>query len=209
MEETYRYYPPKSLEQVRLHPRLYIGRLGNGESPSDGIYVLMKGVVNNSIDEFRMHFGHTIEIELRENTISIRDFGRGIRLEKVVYAVSEMAPGICDSSLFRQPQQIEPNVKFTNALSKSFTVKSFHDGMMKQSDFEKGKLVKEYDIVPTTEKNGTYVEFTPDEEIFGHYRFRESYLEGMIRKFCYTNIGLTVIFNGKKFLIEKWFAEYF
>ena len=137
MEETYRYYPPESLEQVRLHPRLYFGRLGNGEFPSDGIYVLMKGVVNNSIDEFRMHFGHTIEIELRENTISIRDFGRGIWLEKVVEAVSEMKTCcIYDSSLFRQQQQIEPNVKFTNALSKSFIVKSFHDGMVKQADFE-------------------------------------------------------------------------
>ena len=163
----------------------------------------MKEIVNNSIDEFRMHFGNNIEIELRKNTISVRDFERGIQQGKMIYAVSLMLYG-CRTPEGWTIQQVKPGgARLANALSASFTVKSFRDGMVKQADFVRGKLVNEYDLVPTTEKNGTYVEITPDEEIFGNYKFHKGYLEGMVRKFSYTNIGLTLNFNGKKFLIEK------
>ena len=195
----------EGLEHVRLRPGMYIGKLGNGEASDDGIYVLVKEVIDNSIDEFRMHFGLNIEIKLRENTISVRDFGRGIPQGKMIDAVSVMnTGGKYDNKAFQKSVGLNGvGTKAVNALSVTFTVKSFRDGMMKQADFEKGKLVKEYDLVPTTEKNGTYVEFTPDEEIFGHYRFREEYLETMFRNYSYLNTGLTLNFNGKKYISKN------
>ena len=195
----------EGLEHVRLRPGMYIGKLGNGEASDDGIYVLVKEVIDNSIDEFRMHFGLNIEIKLRENTISVRDFGRGIPQGKMIDAVSIMnTGGKYDSKAFQKSVGLNGvGTKAVNALSVKFTVKSFRDGQVKQADFEKGKLVKEYDLVPTTEKNGTYVEFTPDEEIFGHYRFREEYLETMFRNYSYLNTGLTLNFNGKKYISKN------
>ncbi|MBQ4009746.1 MAG: ATP-binding protein, partial [Bacteroidales bacterium] len=195
----------EGLEHVRLRPGMYIGKLGNGEASDDGIYVLVKEVIDNSIDEFRMHFGLNIEIKLRENTVSVRDFGRGIPQGKMIDAVSVMnTGGKYDSKAFQKSVGLNGvGTKAVNALSVTFTVKSFRDGMMKQADFEKGKLVKEYDLVPTTEKNGAYVEFTPDEEIFGHYRFREEYLETMFRNYSYLNTGLTLNFNGKKYISKN------
>ena len=195
----------EGLEHVRLRPGMYIGKLGNGEASDDGIYVLVKEVIDNSIDEFRMHFGLNIEIKLRENTVSVRDFGRGIPQGKMIDAVSVMnTGGKYDSKAFQKSVGLNGvGTKAVNALSVTFTVKSFRDGMVKQADFVKGKLVKEYDLVPTTEKNGTYVEFTPDEEIFGHYRFREEYLETMFRNYSYLNTGLTLNFNGKKYISKN------
>lgn len=194
----------EGLEHVRLRPGMYIGRLGNGELSDDGIYVLVKEVVDNSIDEFRMHCGLTIDIKLKDKTVSVRDYGRGIPQGKMIDAVSIMnTGGKYDTKSFQKSVGLNGvGTKAVNALSSKFTVKSFRDGMVKQADFEKGKLVKEYDLVPTNEKNGTYVEFTPDddEKIFGQYSFREEYLDNLFRNYSYLNTGLTLNFNGKKFI---------
>ena len=196
-------YELECLNRVRLHPSLYTGKLGNGEAPDDGIYVLVKKVLDWSIGEF-LKVGDKIKIELKGNTISIRDYGIGLRHDIIdenvmvmrIHAIWSMDYTKCLLVLVHGPQ-------LANALSASFTVKSFRDGMVKQADFVRGKLVKEYDLVPTTERKGTYVEFTPDEKIFGQYRFRKEYIETIIRNYSDNIPGLTFYFNGKKLLREK------
>ncbi|MCI7337871.1 MAG: type IIA DNA topoisomerase subunit B [Bacteroidales bacterium] len=192
----------EGLEHVRLRPGMYIGKLGDGNADDDGIYVLLKEVIDNSIDEFRMRCGSSIDIKLNDRTLSIRDFGRGIPQGKMIAAVSVMnTGGKYDTKAFQKSVGLNGvGTKAVNALSEHFTVKSFRDGMMKQADFERGKLVKEYDLEPTSEKNGTLVVFTPDEEIFGKYAFRTEYIEKMLRNYTYLNTGLTLVFNGQKFV---------
>ena len=192
----------EGLEHVRLRPGMYIGKLGDGNADDDGIYVLLKEVIDNSIDEFRMRYGSSIDIKLNDRTLSIRDFGRGIPQGKMIAAVSVMnTGGKYDTKAFQKSVGLNGvGTKAVNALSEHFTVKSFRDGMVKQADFERGKLVKEYDLEPTSEKNGTLVVFTPDEEIFGKYAFRTEYIEKMLRNYTYLNTGLTLVFNGQKFV---------
>ena len=192
----------EGLEHVRLRPGMYIGKLGDGNADDDGIYVLLKEVIDNSIDEFRMRCGSSIDIKLNDRTLSIRDFGRGIPQGKMIAAVSVMnTGGKYDTKAFQKSVGLNGvGTKAVNALSEHFTVKSFRDGMVKQADFERGKLVKEYDLEPTLEKNGTLVVFTPDEEIFGKYAFRTEYIEKMLRNYTYLNTGLTLVFNGQQFL---------
>ena len=192
----------EGLEHVRLRPGMYIGKLGDGNADDDGIYVLLKEVIDNSIDEFRMRCGSSIDIKLNDRTLSIRDFGRGIPQGKMIAAVSVMnTGGKYDTKAFQKSVGLNGvGTKAVNALSEHFTVKSFRDGMVKQADFERGKLVKEYDLEPTSEKNGTLVVFTPDEEIFGKYAFRTEYIEEMLRNYTYLNTGLTLVFNGQKFV---------
>lgn len=192
----------EGLEHVRLRPGMYIGKLGDGNAKDDGIYVLLKEVIDNSIDEFRMHCGSLIDIKMNDKTLSIRDFGRGIPQGKLIAAVSVMnTGGKYDTKAFQKSVGLNGvGTKAVNALSAQFSVKSFRDGMVKQADFERGKLVKEYDLEPTTEKNGTLVVFTPDEEIFGKYAFHEEYIETMLRNYTYLNTGLTLVFNGQKFV---------
>ncbi len=192
----------EGLEHVRLRPGMYIGKLGDGNADDDGIYVLLKEVIDNSIDEFRMRCGSSIDIKLNDRTLSIRDFGRGIPQGKMIAAVSVMnTGGKYDTKAFQKSVGLNGvGTKAVNALSEHFTVKSFRDGMVKQADFERGKLVKEYDLEPTSEKNGTLVVFTPDEEIFGKYAFRTEYIEKMLRNYTYLNTGLTLVFNGQKFV---------
>ncbi|MGN0186262.1 MAG: DNA topoisomerase IV subunit B [Paludibacteraceae bacterium] len=192
----------EGLEHVRLRPGMYIGKLGDGNAADDGIYVLLKEVIDNSIDEFRMHCGSLVDITLTDKTLSIRDFGRGIPQGKLIAAVSVMnTGGKYDTKAFQKSVGLNGvGTKAVNALSAQFSVKSFRDGMVKQADFEHGKLIKEYDLEPTTEKNGTLVVFTPDEEIFGKYAFHEEYIETMLRNYTYLNTGLTLVFNGRKFL---------
>ncbi|MCF0207645.1 MAG: ATP-binding protein, partial [Bacteroidales bacterium] len=199
----------EGLEHVRLRPGMYIGKLGNGEASDDGIYVLVKEVVDNSIDEFRMRCGLHIEIKLTDKKVSVRDYGRGIPLGKMVAAVSVMnTGGKYDSKSFQKSVGLNGvGTKAVNALSSSFIVKSFRDGSVKQAEFAKGKLINEYDIAPTTEKNGTYVEFVPDEEIFGNFHFREEYLENLFRNYSYLNTGLTLNFNGKKFISRNGLVD--
>ena len=192
----------EGLEHVRLRPGMYIGKLGDGNASDDGIYVLIKEVIDNSIDEFRMHFGSTIDITLNDRTITVRDYGRGIPQGKMVQAVSVMnTGGKYDTKAFQKSVGLNGvGTKAVNALSAEFTVKSFRDGQVKQADFACGKLVKEYDLQPTTERNGTLVSFTPDEQIFGKYAFHEDFIETMLRNYSYLNTGLTMVFNGRKFV---------
>ncbi len=192
----------EGLEHVRLRPGMYIGKLGDGNASDDGIYVLIKEVIDNSIDEFRMHFGSTIDITLNDRTITVRDYGRGIPQGKMVQAVSVMnTGGKYDTKAFQKSVGLNGvGTKAVNALSAEFTVKSFRDGQVKQADFACGKLVKEYDLQPTTERNGTLVSFMPDEQIFGKYAFHEDFIETMLRNYSYLNTGLTMVFNGRKFV---------
>ncbi|MBE6321705.1 MAG: type IIA DNA topoisomerase subunit B [Paludibacteraceae bacterium] len=192
----------EGLEHVRLRPGMYIGKLGDGNSADDGIYVLLKEVIDNSIDEFRMHFGTTIDIKLDERTLTVRDYGRGIPQGKMVAAVSIMNTGAkYDTKSFQKSVGLNGvGTKAVNALSSNFSVWSFRDGKVKQADFEAGKLVKEYDLQPTTERDGTMVRFTPDETVFGPYKFHTDYIETMLRNYTYLNTGLTLVFNGQKFV---------
>ncbi len=192
----------EGLEHVRLRPGMYIGKLGDGNSTDDGIYVLLKEVIDNSIDEFRMNAGSVIDIRLADKTMTVRDYGRGIPQGKMVAAVSIMnTGGKYDTKSFQKSVGLNGvGTKAVNALSSQFSVWSYRDGMVKQADFAAGKLVKEYDLAPTTEKNGTKVQFTPDEAVFGPFSYHEDFIETMLRNYSYLNTGLTLVFNGQKFL---------
>ncbi len=199
----------EGLTHIRRRAGMYIGKLGDGSSADDGIYVLIKEVIDNSIDEFRMHFGNRIEITIKERMVTVRDYGRGIPQGKMIDAVSKLnTGGKYDDKAFKKSVGLNGvGTKAVNALSSHFTVKSFRDGMVKQADFEHGKLVKEYDLVATDEKNGTMVCFTPDcdpqhpqERLFDpHYSFRDEFVETMLRNYSYLNTGLTIVYNGKRF----------
>ncbi|MBR2195737.1 MAG: type IIA DNA topoisomerase subunit B [Salinivirgaceae bacterium] len=190
------------LEHVRLRPGMYIGKLGDGNSQDDGIYVLIKEVIDNSIDEFKMGIGTTIDIRLEGHTLTVRDYGSGIPQGVMLDAVSIMnTSGKFDTDSYQKSVGLNGvGIKAVNALSSEFSVRSFRDGMMKQIDFAAGKLVRDYDLVPSTERRGTMVQFTPDETVFGPYNFREDYIETMLRNYSYLNTGLTLVFNGQKFL---------
>ncbi len=203
----------EGLTHIRHRAGMYIGKLGDGSSADDGIYVLIKEVIDNSIDEFRMHFGNRIEITIKERTVTVRDYGRGIPQGKMIDAVSILnTGGKYDDKAFKKSVGLNGvGTKAVNALSRSFTVKSFRDGMVKQADFERGKLIKEYDLEPTTEKNGTLVCFTPDcdpqhpqERLFDpHYAFKDEFVETMLRNYSYLNTGLTIVYNGKRFVSKN------
>ncbi len=199
----------EGLTHIRRRAGMYIGKLGDGSSADDGIYVLIKEVIDNSIDEFRMHFGNRIEITIKDRMVTVRDYGRGIPQGKMIDAVSKLnTGGKYDDKAFKKSVGLNGvGTKAVNALSSHFTVKSFRDGMMKQADFERGKLVKEYDLTATNEKNGTMICFSPDcdpqhpqERLFDpHYAFRDEFVETMLRNYSYLNTGLTIVYNGKRF----------
>ncbi len=199
----------EGLTHIRWRAGMYIGKLGDGSSADDGIYVLIKEVIDNSIDEFRMHFGNRVEITIKERMVTVRDYGRGIPQGKMIDAVSKLnTGGKYDDKAFKKSVGLNGvGTKAVNALSSQFTVKSFRDGMVKQADFEHGKLVKEYDLVATDEKNGTLICFTPDcnpqhpqERLFDpHYTFRDEFVETMLHNYSYLNTGLTIVYNGKRF----------
>ena len=192
-------------EHIRLRPGMYIGKLGDGSSVDDGIYVLLKEVIDNCIDEHTMGHGKSVDIVLQQGTARIRDYGRGIPLGKVVDVVSKINTGAkYDSNVFQKSVGLNGvGTKAVNALSKSFTVRSYREGKMKQADFERGELIKEHKEVPTTEMNGTEVTFTPDETVFKHYKFIDEYIENQLWNYCYLNAGLAINFNGKKFLSKN------
>lgn len=197
------------LTHIRRRAGMYIGKLGDGNSSDDGIYVLIKEVIDNSIDEFRMNEGNKIEITINNRTVSIRDYGRGIPQGKMIDAVSKLnTGGKYDSDAFQRSIGLNGvGIKAVNALSSSFIVKSFRDGMVKQADFVRGKLTQEYPLTPTEEKNGTFIQFTPDcekqhpqETLFDpNFNFNEEIIETMLRNYSYLNTGLTIIYNGRKF----------
>lgn len=199
----------EGLTHIRRRAGMYIGKLGDGSSADDGIYVLIKEVIDNSIDEFRMHFGNRVEITIKDRMVTVRDYGRGIPQGKMIDAVSKLnTGGKYDDKAFKKSVGLNGvGTKAVNALSSHFTVKSFRDGMVKQADFERGKLVKEYDLTATDEKNGTMICFSPDcdpqhpqERLFDpHFAFRDEFVETMLRNYSYLNTGLTIVYNGKRF----------
>ncbi|MGV3631663.1 MAG: DNA topoisomerase IV subunit B [Bacteroidota bacterium] len=188
-------------EHIRLRPGMYIGKLGDGAAADDGIYILVKEVVDNCIDEFVMGNGKRIDIRIKEGKVSVRDYGRGIPLGKVVEVVSKMnTGGKYDSKAFKKSVGLNGvGTKAVNALSSHFMVYSVRDGEKKEAAFNRGELVSEEKVSKTDEQNGTYVEFYPDEQIFKKFNFKLPYLEKMIWNYCYLNRGLAIYFNGEKF----------
>ena len=188
-------------EHIRLRPGMYIGKLGDGSAADDGIYLLVKEVVDNCIDEFVMGNGRKVEIKVKDGKVSVRDFGRGIPLGKVVEVVSRMnTGGKYDSKAFKKSVGLNGvGTKAVNALSSYFMVYSVREGDLKKAEFSRGELVQEFPMEKTTEGNGTYVEFTPDETIFKKYAFKTAYLDKMIWNYCYLNRGLSIHYNGERY----------
>ena len=188
------------MEHIRTRPGMYIGKLGDGSHAEDGVYVLLKEVVDNSIDEFKMNAGKRIEINIEENLkVSVRDYGRGIPLGKLVEAVSMLnTGGKYDSKAFKKSVGLNGvGVKAVNALSARFEVRSHRDGEMRCVTFERGVLQAD-ETVPTQEENGTYIYFEPDAQLFKNYTFRVEFVEVMLRNYTYLNTGLTIMFNGRR-----------
>lgn len=192
-------------EHIRMRPGMYIGKLGDGSSPDDGIYILIKEVIDNSIDEFVMGTGKTIEVTLKDKLVTVRDYGRGIPLGKVVDVVSKMnTGGKYDSRAFKKSVGLNGvGTKAVNALSNYFRVESVRDGQLKGAEFSAGDLVEEEDVQETSRRKGTKVSFIADEAIFKNYKYRKEYVERMLKNYCYLNRGLTIIFNGEKFFSEN------
>jgi topoisomerase-4 subunit B len=189
-------------EHIRLRPGMYIGKLGDGSSPDDGIYVMIKEVMDNCIDEHTMGYGKNIELSIGEKAVTVRDFGRGIPLGKVVDVVSKINTGAkYDSKAFQKSVGLNGvGTKAVNALSMYFKVTAFREGKQKTAEFQNGFLLKESKEKETTEPNGTLVTFTPDETIFKNYHFINDYIENQIWNYCYLNAGLVINYNGKKYV---------
>ena len=192
-------------EHIRMRPGMYIGKLGDGSSADDGIYVLVKEVVDNSIDEFVMGNGKKIDISIQNELVEIRDYGRGIPLGKVKDVVSKMnTGGKYDSRAFKKSVGLNGvGTKAVNALSLDFSVESIRDGELKKVSFTRGDVVKDFPLEKTTQTNGTKVLFSPDKEIFKKYKFRDNYLEKMFWNYCYLNRGLAINYNGNRFISKN------
>jgi len=192
-------------EHIRLRPGMYIGKIGNGSSPDDGVYVLLKEVIDNCIDEYVMGHGKTIEVAIKNNKVSVRDFGRGIPLGKVIDCVSKINTGAkYDSKVFKKSVGLNGvGTKAVNALSSYFMIKSVREGKSKLVEFDKGVVLNEEPIQDNSSRKGTKVTFIPDEDLFGNYRFINEYVEKMLWNYCYLNPGLTILYNGQKFISEK------
>ena len=190
------------MEHVRTRPGMYIGRLGDGKLPEDGIYVLLKEVIDNSIDEFKMNAGDRIEIDVEDNLrVSVRDYGRGIPQGKLVEAVSVLnTGGKYDSKAFKKSVGLNGvGIKAVNALSSCFEVKSYRDGKVRELSFEKGNLQSDK-TKKSADENGTYIYFEPDATLFKNYSFHDDIVEEMLRNYTYLNTGLTIIYNGRRIL---------
>ncbi len=192
-------------EHIRMRPGMYIGKLGDGSSPDDGIYILLKEVIDNCIDEFVMGAGKTIEIRIKDKEVRVRDFGRGIPLGKVVDVVSKMnTGGKYDSRAFKKSVGLNGvGTKAVNALSTFFKVESVREGKLKSAEFESGELTNDGAIEESSKRKGTKVTFIPDESIFKNYKFRTEYVGKMLKNYVYLNPGLTIDFNGEKFFSEN------
>jgi topoisomerase-4 subunit B len=192
-------------EHIRMRPGMYIGKLGDGSSPDDGIYILIKEVLDNSIDEYVMNAGKTIEIAVKDTSVTIRDYGRGIPLGKVVDVVSKMnTGGKYDSKAFKKSVGLNGvGTKAVNALSSYFKVQSVRDNKTTFAEFERGNLTNTPEIEDSSLRKGTKVTFTPDQEIFAKYKFRSEYIIKMIKNYVYLNTGLTIIYNGEKYFSEN------
>ncbi|MBW2937978.1 type IIA DNA topoisomerase subunit B [Aureisphaera sp. CAU 1614] len=192
-------------EHIRMRPGMYIGKLGDGSSPDDGIYILLKEVIDNCIDEFVMGAGKTIEIRIKDKEVKVRDFGRGIPLGKVVDVVSRMnTGGKYDSRAFKKSVGLNGvGTKAVNALSSFFKVESVRDSQMKAAEFSKGDLTLDAKVEESSKRKGTKVVFVPDEEIFKNYKYRTEYVAKMLKNYVYLNPGLTIDFNGEKYFSEN------
>lgn len=192
-------------EHIRMRPGMYIGKLGDGSSQDDGIYILLKEIIDNSIDEFVMGAGKTIEISLTETEVTIRDYGRGIPLGKMIDAVSKMnTGGKYDSRAFKKSVGLNGvGTKAVNALSSYFRVQSVRDNKTKTAEFAYGNMTNEESEKDTTIRKGTKITFIPDAEIFKNYKFRKEYVERMLKNYVYLNPGLKIIFNGEEFYSEN------
>jgi len=188
-------------EHIRRRPGMYIGKLGDGSSADDGIYVLLKEVLDNSIDEYMMGFGKTIDVTIENGMVKVRDHGRGVPLGKVKDVSSKMNTGAkYDSKAFKKSVGLNGvGIKAVNALSSYFMIQSFRDGQTTSVEYSKAIVTKEEKISPSEGENGTFIEFIPDETIFVGYIFRDEYIESLLKNYTFLNTGLTIIYNGKKF----------
>ena len=197
------------VEHIRLRPGMYIGKLGDGSQSDDGIYVLLKEVIDNSIDEFKMGFGKRLEIDILENhTVCVRDYGRGIPQGMMIEAVSKLNTGAkYDDKVFKKSVGLNGvGLKAANALSTKFEVRSYRAGVVRAASFEKGILVSDV-TEKTSDENGTFVSFTPDNSLFRNYEYRAAYVETLLRNYTYLNTGLTIMFNGKRILSRNGLAD--
>lgn len=192
-------------EHIRLRPGMYIGKLGDGSSPDDGIYVLVKEVVDNCIDEHTMGYGRHVDITIKDKTVTVRDYGRGIPLGKVVDVVSKINTGAkYDSKAFQKSVGLNGvGTKAVNALSNYFKVDSFREGKVKTAEFEKGVLIKEYKEAKSGEENGTLITFIPDENVFKNFHFIHEYLDNQLWNYCYLNAGLVINLNNKRYVSKN------
>jgi topoisomerase-4 subunit B len=192
-------------EHIRLRPGMYIGKLGDGSAHDDGIYILLKEIIDNSIDEFVMGVGKTVELTITDHKVIVRDYGRGIPLGKVIDCVSKInTGGKYDSKAFQKSVGLNGvGTKAVNALSSYFKVQSYRDGKSKTAEFERGVLLKEHKEEATTQRNGTSITFNPDDTIFRHYRYIPEFIQNMIWNYAYLNAGLTIVFNGEKFASQR------
>ncbi|MEI9911419.1 MAG: DNA topoisomerase IV subunit B [Bacteroidota bacterium] len=192
-------------EHIRLRPGMYIGKLGDGSSPDDGIYVLVKEVLDNCIDEYTMGYGKMVELTIEGKAVTIRDYGRGIPLGKVVDVVSKINTGAkYDSKAFQKSVGLNGvGTKAVNALSQNFKVTAVREGKEKTAEFARGVLIKEHKEAKTGEQNGTLVTFIPDETVFKNFKFHPEFLESQIWNYCFLNAGLKIIFNGKSFVSKN------
>ncbi len=192
-------------EHIRLRPGMYIGKLGDGSSPDDGIYVLVKEVMDNCIDEFTMGYGKTVELTIEEKSVTVRDYGRGIPLGKVVDVVSKINTGAkYDSKAFQKSVGLNGvGTKAVNALSNYFKVTAVREGKEKTAEFERGVLIKEHKEGKTGEQNGTMVTFIPDDTVFKNFKFHPEFLENQIWNYCFLNAGLKIQFNGKSYVSKN------
>ena len=192
-------------EHIRLRPGMYIGKLGDGNSADDGIYVLLKEVMDNCVDEHTMGFGKHIDVEIKDQIVSVRDYGRGIPLGKVVDVVSKINTGAkYDSKAFQKSVGLNGvGTKAVNALSSYFKVTAYREGKQKTAEFEKGFLIKENKEEKTSEQNGTAVEFIPDEKIFKNYHYLSEFLDNQFWNYCFLNAGLIINYNGKRYVSKN------
>ena len=192
-------------EHIRLRPGMYIGKLGDGSAPDDGIYVMIKEVIDNCIDEYTMGFGKQVELTIEGKNVMVRDFGRGIPLGKVIDVVSKINTGAkYDSKAFQKSVGLNGvGIKAVNALSQYFKVTAYREGKEKTAEFEKGVLLKDHKEAKSVEPNGTLVVFTPDETVFRNFHYIHEYLDNQLWNYCYLNAGLAMHFNGKKYVSKN------
>jgi topoisomerase-4 subunit B len=212
MSATYSEENIKTLEwreHIRLRPGMYIGKLGDGSSQDDGIYVLLKEVMDNSVDEYMMGNGKKIDVSITDKEVRVRDYGRGIPLGKVLDAVSKMNTGAkYDSKAFKKSVGLNGvGVKAVNALSKTFIIRSIRDCQLKEISFDIGNMVTDLDLIPTKEENGVEIIFHPDPAMFGDYHYISEYVDAMLKNYTYLNAGLLINFNGNKFISKNGLVD--